>query len=644
MGRIARSLSVLGMAVASAAVAEPKNIFVSTNSEWKVAGLEGTTYTNLQDGLNAVGAGDTVWIQDGFVCESGHHPDKISSSNGSYARVKAWNAAFTVRSESGYVDEKNGKGAYIRGEKDPDSTFEDGRGANAIRPLWAMNADTLFVGLVLENGAGVDSAETGGGAVYGGGTFSNCVMRNCSAYSGGATRGAKALYNCVLTNNVAFASGYGGGCIHGLTSAYDCLIADNRADIGSGGAIFGNNTTPPVYSNCVFRNNTAKYNAVANFNKARGSRVRFYDCDFYDNLATAHRCSGVAGVTYFERCHFWSNVATNATVSDQDGGCISYNVDLYGNNVPVEPNMAPVLVDCTLSNNFTCTSGGGGSGLFATNCTFVGNEARGNGGAVNKAVLVNCDLIGNVATNNMNGYGCGGGMCNSTATGCRIIGNSARCVYMATGGCGGGAYNTSLYNCIVSNNYARYRGAAVHNVTTSRELECCNCLIVDNRSGVTEAVGYDYGMILEGRSGNSRSANPPKFYNCTIVGNWTGKYAAIDDVELINCIVWGNTAPGGEFYNKGTVQKPDYCVVCDHTCQKDLTPGTDDQNLNCNPKLTADYRPGLPVKNKGRYFSWMDDEDDARSRDLAGGPRLLGTAPDLGCYEPPVPGLVILLR
>ena len=57
MNRITGSICVLGMAVASAAVAEPKNIFVSTNSEWKVAGLEGDTYTDLQTALNAAGSG-----------------------------------------------------------------------------------------------------------------------------------------------------------------------------------------------------------------------------------------------------------------------------------------------------------------------------------------------------------------------------------------------------------------------------------------------------------------------------------------------------------------------------------------------------------------------------------------------------------
>ena len=40
----------------------------------------------------------------------------------------------------------------------------------------------------------------------------------------------------------------------------------------------------------------------------------------------------------------------------------------------------------------------------------------------------------------------------------------------------------------------------------------------------------------------------------------------------------------------------------------------------------------------------MDDENDVRSKDLAGGPRILGAAPDLGCYEPPIPGLMLLVK
>ena len=647
MNRIVGSICVLGMAVASAAVAEPKNIFVSTDPEWKVAGLEGDTYTDLQTAVNTAGSGDTVWIQDGFVCDEGHGAS--IQGTGGYPRVVVPNAPMTIRSESGYVDEAKGWGAYIRGSHDPTTVGTDG--SESIRPLQNSHAQTVFMGLVLENGGTADNAGTGlGGAVWGPGVFSNCVMRGCSAHSGGAIcNGSCRLYNCVVTNNSSFGLGYGGGAVYGAAHFYDCEISYNYSKVGSGGAIFCGNTagsTPPIYSNCVFRGNVTESDiAVANLSKPRGCRALFYDCLFEGNVARGGIASGVAGVARLTRCTFVNNSATNKTFGASnynDGGAVSLNINCYG-YIDVTPDMRSELYDCVFSNNFTVGTGGGFSAAWATNCTVVGNTSFFNGGGAFRSILFDCDIIGNCATNSVksdqNNACNGGGLSQSTATRCRIVGNRVWSVRELANASGGGAALCNLYNCTVTNNWALYRGAAVYNPGNGETpYECCNCLFADNRSGATStAIGYDHGMLIEGTSGNAVPDCPATFVNCTIVGNRTDNWSGINAVKLSNCIVWDNQVPvkWGELSGN---------VVCDHTCQKDLTPGTDDKNLNCNPKLTADYRPGLPVKNKGRYFSWMDDEDDARSRDLAGGPRLLGTAPDLGCYEPPVPGLTILVR
>lgn len=125
-------LAVFAAAVVSASFATDR--FVSASGTWKMPGMEGECYSDLQTALNAVTAGDTVWLQDGFVCDSNK---TVTISGFGYARVKLPNAAFTLRSESGRVDEASGKGACIRGIKDPDSTYDDGRGNNAVRPVWS---------------------------------------------------------------------------------------------------------------------------------------------------------------------------------------------------------------------------------------------------------------------------------------------------------------------------------------------------------------------------------------------------------------------------------------------------------------------------------------------------------------------------
>ena len=118
---------VLAAAFAAAVVSSSfaTDRFVSASGSWTMPGMAGECYSDPQTALNAVKAGETVWLQDGFVCDSNK---TLTISNYGYARVKLPNAAFTLRSESGRVDEAGGKGAYIRGIKDPDSTNDDGRG------------------------------------------------------------------------------------------------------------------------------------------------------------------------------------------------------------------------------------------------------------------------------------------------------------------------------------------------------------------------------------------------------------------------------------------------------------------------------------------------------------------------------------
>ena len=140
-------------------------------------------------------------------------------------------------------------------------------------------------------------------------------------------------------------------------------------------------------------------------------------------------------------------------------------------------------------------------------------------------------------------------------------------------------------------------------------------------------------MIIEGEWGNTPAADPPKFYNCTIVGNHAPNYACINDAELYNCIVWDNDVPTELFANQ---------VWCYHTCQKDQTAG-ENGNVNGNPNLAADYALAKrkPCADAGQGFDWMTAADDPRARDLAGRGRVIGSAPDMGCFERPMVGLIM---
>ena len=638
--RLARAIRPLALAAVGVLTmsGQAKDLFVSANPAWKMPGKEGETYADLQAALEKVAAGDTVWVEDGFVCDSGE-TDQIGGFG--RARVRLPNVTFTLRSAAGLVDEAKGKGAYIRGAKDPDSAHEDGRGANAVRPVWARNGLPVLQGLVLEGGVTGDSAVYGvGGAVYGAAIVTNCLIRNCTAYAGGGLSSSSCrAYGTVISNCCAFGVGYGGGAVYGGASLYGCLLSGNWAAKLGGAIYYNNNGTDcqTTYSNCTVRGNWALSFGGAAYPKDV-HRVTFVDCKILGNRAMDGAVGGVGGKALFRRCLIAGNESRIVATAYRQARC---------GGVGSSPNAAAgnlaVLVDCTVSSNFTHGTGGGLDLGIATNCLFLGNVANNNGGGAYRAELEGCRLIGNSVSNvvsaNNAESGNGGGCANSTARNCLIAGNSSWAQNLISSGNGGGAAHSDLSNCVVSNNWAGYRGAAVFNPGgDGAPRVCCNCLIVANRSAAPK-VGYDRGMIIEGEWANVMPANPPEFYNCTVVGNVTPAYGVINAAKLVNCVVWDNSCPNpkDELYPKQ--------VTARHTVQKDLADGVDG-NRSGNPNLGPDYRPlrRRPCVDAGEAYAWMTAEGDARAFDLDGHARVLGSAPDIGCYERQPAGLTLLLR
>ena len=623
-------------------VAQATDRFVSDSGDWTMPDHTGVCYTDLQAAVDAAATGETVWIKDGYVCEKGKQA--AIGNGGFFPRIDIPNKMIVLRSESGFVDEKAGKGATIRGE--PDSGFDGtdavpkGCGTNGVRPIRVRNENTVLLGLILENGYTGDAHNYGaGGAIYGGCIVSNCVIRNCKCYCGGAVAGSNAkLYDSVVSNCYAFGSGYGGGAVFGGASLYNCTIADNSA-LKTGGAVYYNNNGTDyntVYSNCVFRGNVAASCGAVALTKfdASTKRIRMVDCQVLNNRATLGGWGGVCGAVTMTRCTIAGNETRHTSSTLANGGGVG------ATGVSAPSGTWPILEDCVISNNFAQVSGGGLYCGFASDCTFISNWSCGDGGGAYRSVMTNCRFVGNVASNIVNTsnspFGNGGGCADCTATNCVFFGNAAWAQNLVASGNGGGVANSDLFNCVISNNWSAYRGAAVYNVNRATEpYRCYNCLIVGNTSAAPH-VGYDRGMIIEGESANTLAANPAEFYNCTIADNSAPNYAVINDVKLFNCVVWGNTAPLGEFFPKQ--------VWADHTCQKDLAPGTDSANLNVDPRFNSGYRTGRSVRNKGLIYPWMADEGDVRAKDLAGNPRVLDGLPDLGCYEPLPAGWMIIVR
>ena len=145
---------------------------------------------------------------------------------------------------------------------------------------------------------------------------------------------------------------------------------------------------------------------------------------------------------------------------------------------------------------------------------------------------------------------------------------------------GGGTYEGILYNCVLAHNVASLQGG--------------------------------------GAAGNAT------LYNCTLTSNSAhycggGTYGG----ALNNCINYYNTAPDGANYYDATLN---YC------CTTPDPGGTN--NITNEPQFVnaaaGDYRllPSSPCIDRGINQDWMYEETD-----LAGHPRILNGAVDMGAYE-----------
>ena len=159
------------------------DLYVSTNGIHSVAdsddlwgtyvtsndGIAHDAYTNLQQAVTAAAANDTIWVENGFVWDSG----VVSTSVGD-TRLNV-TKALTIRGRSGSWE----NGPVIRGAYavDCDGTDATKCGAGAARcVVFGSNYDAKLIGFRLENGA---TAAGSGNAARGGGVNGKGILENC---------------------------------------------------------------------------------------------------------------------------------------------------------------------------------------------------------------------------------------------------------------------------------------------------------------------------------------------------------------------------------------------------------------------------------------------------------------------------------
>ena len=573
-------------------------------------------FTDLQAAVNAAAASDTIWVEDGFSCSTGQ------TVNATYGNSRILiSKAVTVRSRSGTMANP----AIIRGAwHDPEA--EIALGTNAVRCVRSTSSGTKLIGFRLEGGATVVDTNWrttigAGGGFLGYGTVSNCLITGNTAYAGGGASGLgwPSFYNCVISNNLATLNA--GGVQ--WANCFDTQILDNRADTSGGGGRDFNAT------DCLIAGNVA--------GQSGGGCGGYTDRNPYliDCVITNNEAGGDGGGV-----QYWPTLTRCLVGWNRAGGAGGGACGAFA-HLPVK------AYDSLFIGNTAGGRGGGAGNILAVDCIFTNNFSRGNGGGAANGTLSDCILVGNVASNTVWGTGCGGGFAtgtisNSLVASNRAYGRNADGTLNAGIGTGGGVYgdskDTKVVDCVISNNVADSRGGGVH-LTTGY-----NNLIIDNRGGSNGGGGCGgshYNSLIVGNTttGTGGGAGYEAYlYNCTILDNTAPTRGGVQYCYLVNTITWDNT---------GTA---DQVVWATNSCGLVLTEAMGPGNTTRTPRLIAAGEeqflpgPGSPAINSGLAFSWMTDPADFRSHDRNGNRRLRGSGVDMGAFEVPMVGSMMILR
>jgi hypothetical protein len=176
---------------------------------------------------------------------------------------------------------------------------------------------------------------------------------------------------------------------------------------------------------------------------------------------------------------------------------------------------AATLINCSLTNNQSLSSGGGAYSGTLLSCVLGNNFANnvGPGGGAASSILINCVLTNNVSYR-------GGGAGYGVLSNCLLLGNISTF--------GAGSCSNSLYSCILVSNRSSIVGGGAYSCILS------NCTLTGNMA-INSGGGATYGQL----------------FNCTLAGNTALNGGGAASNTLLNCLLSYNFATnngGGIFY------------------------------------------------------------------------------------------------
>lgn len=413
------------------------------------------------------------------------------------------------------------------------------------------------------------------------------------------------ISNSLISNCAADDDGGAIYCINSSPRILNNAIENNSSNSG-GGAIYCNNSSPLIVENTI-SSNTANDGAIA--------------CRYGSNPV------------------IMNNVISNNTAVNCCGGIWCQNSDSHISGNIISYNSANMSVCVVSAGGIICDNGN----HIITGNTITHNTAEGNGSGgifcLNCTVEISNNLLSyNTALNSNSGGGLKSAYCNAIVMN-NVISNNTSSYD------GGGIYcagdNTMIsYNFIANNTAAMFGGG----VYCKNEVQYLTDNVIANNSAEDGGGGVCFCNSMAGIFNNTISNNAAL--------NGGALYFKASSTPIVqNTILWGNTASTGEqVYIEDDGSDPDF-YYCD------VQGGKGAFGLNANVFYMGAYENNIdsipffmsPSGGSGTGFNgimadWslqetspcIDAGDPAGTYpelDMAGNPRVIGNAIDIGAYE-----------